>query len=97
MITHQDGTQVVSWRITWLLEVSYSELVVQASQGRSKLNNEKSTLLFDSRAKPSIIDATFSRNVGCVIDEIQKQECVGIGENSYVAKGRTRVEITLNG
>lgn len=43
-----------------------------------KINNEKATLLFDSWAKVSVIDTTFARKVVCVIDESQKQECVGI-------------------
>ena len=34
-----------------------------------KINNEKTTLLFDSGAEISIIDTTFARKVGCVIDE----------------------------
>uniref|UniRef100_A0AAV1T0U1 Peptidase A2 domain-containing protein n=1 Tax=Peronospora matthiolae TaxID=2874970 RepID=A0AAV1T0U1_9STRA len=62
-----------------------------------KINNEKAKLLFDSGAEVSIIDTTFARKVGCVIDESQKQECVGIGENVYMAEGRTKVKITLNG
>ena len=40
----------------WLLEVSYSKQLV--------------TLLFELGAKVSIIDTTFARKVGCVIDEI---------------------------
>jgi hypothetical protein len=52
----------------------------QAKAG-GKINNEKATLFFDSGAEVSVIDTTFARKVGCVIDESQKQECVGIGEN----------------
>ena len=43
-----------------------------------KINNEKANLLFDLRAEVSIIDTTFAHKVGCVIDDSQKQECVGI-------------------
>ncbi|CAI5722015.1 unnamed protein product [Peronospora effusa] len=54
-------------------------------------------MLFDSGAEVSIVDTTFARKVGCVIEESQKQECVGIGENTYMTDGRTRIKITLNG
>ena len=49
-----------------------------------KINNEKTTILLDSGAEISIVDTAFARKVGCVIDENQKQECVGIGENTYM-------------
>ena len=62
-----------------------------------KINNEKATLLFDSGAEVSIIDTTFARKVGCLIDESKTQECVGIGENVYKTEGRTKIKITLNG
>ena len=62
-----------------------------------KINNEKANLLFDSGAEVSIIDTTFARKVGCVIDESQRQECVGIGENLYMTTGRTKIKITLAG
>ena len=29
--------------------------------------------------------------------KIKKQECVGIGENTYMIEGRTKIKITLNG
>ena len=54
-------------------------------------------MLFDSGAEVSIIDATFARRVGCTIDDSQRQECVGIGENTYMTEGRTKIKITLNG
>ena len=54
-------------------------------------------MLFDSGAEVSIVDTTFARKVGCVIDESQRQKCVGIGENTYMTDGRTRIKITLNG
>uniref|UniRef100_A0AAV1TVW3 Peptidase A2 domain-containing protein n=1 Tax=Peronospora matthiolae TaxID=2874970 RepID=A0AAV1TVW3_9STRA len=66
----------------------------QAKAG-GKINNEKATLLFDLGAEVSIIDTTFARKVGCVINESQKQECVGIGDNVYMSEGRIKVEITL--
>ena len=71
--------------------------MVQASQDRGKINNEKATLLFDSGSEVTIIDTTFARKVGCVIDESQKQKCVGIGQNLYMAEGRTKVKMPLNG
>ena len=54
-------------------------------------------MLFDSGAEVSIVDTTFARKVGCVIDESQRQECIGIGENTYMTDGRTIIKITLNG
>jgi len=62
-----------------------------------KINNEKAALLFDSGAEVSIVDTAFARKVGCVIDESQRQECVGIGESTYMTKGRTRMKVTLAG
>ena len=50
-------------------------------------------MLFDSGAEVSIIDTTFARKVGCVIDESQRQECVGIGENL----GGNKIKVTLAG
>ena len=43
------------------------------------------------------MDTAFARKVGCAIDENQKQECVGIGENTYMTEGRTKIKITRNG
>ena len=54
-------------------------------------------MLFDSGAEVSIIDTTFAHKVGCVIDENQKQECVGIGESAYMTIGRTKIKVTLAG
>ena len=34
--------------------------------------------------------------MGCMIDDSQKQECVGIRENAYMTEGRTKIKITLN-
>ncbi|KAE9059045.1 hypothetical protein PF010_g30776 [Phytophthora fragariae] len=62
-----------------------------------KINNERATLLFDSGAEVSIVDSTFARKVGCIIDESQRQECVGIGENAYVTEGCTKIKVTLAG
>ncbi|POM81329.1 Hypothetical protein PHPALM_713 [Phytophthora palmivora] len=62
-----------------------------------KINNEKATLLFDSGAEVSIVDSTFARKVGCYIDDSQKQECVGIGENAYMTEGRTKIKVALAG
>ena len=55
-------------------------------------------MLLDSGAEISIVDTAFSCKVGCVIDENQKHECVGIGEKYiYMTEGRTKIKITLNG
>uniref|UniRef100_A0AAV1VD68 RNA-directed DNA polymerase n=1 Tax=Peronospora matthiolae TaxID=2874970 RepID=A0AAV1VD68_9STRA len=62
-----------------------------------KINNVKATLLFDSGAEVSIIDTTFAREVGCNIDESQRQECIGIGETPYMTVGRTKIKVTLAG
>ncbi|GMF29746.1 unnamed protein product [Phytophthora lilii] len=62
-----------------------------------KIDNEKADLLFDSGAEVSILDAAFARKVGCYIDESQKQECVGSGENVYVTEGRSKIKVTLAG
>ncbi|KAI9920258.1 hypothetical protein PsorP6_015929 [Peronosclerospora sorghi] len=67
------------------------------TKASGKINNERSTLLFDSGAKVSIIDSTFARKVGCQIDTIQAQESVGIGESTYLTEGRTRIKLTLEG
>ena len=53
--------------------------MVQASESSGKVYKEKATPLFDSGAETSIIDTTFARKVGCVIDESRMQECAGIG------------------
>ncbi|OWZ02040.1 hypothetical protein PHMEG_00026468, partial [Phytophthora megakarya] len=62
-----------------------------------KINNSKATMLLDSGAEVSIVDTTFARKVGCIIDESQRQECVGIGENVYTTLGRTTIKVTLAG
>ena len=59
-----------------------------------KINNGQATLLFDSGAEVSLIDIIFARKVGCMIDESQTQEFVGIGENVYMIIGRTKIKIT---
>ena len=62
-----------------------------------KINNEKAKMLFNYGAEVSILDTTFARKVGCVIDDSQTQQCVGIGENTYMTVGRTKIKITLDG
>lgn len=61
------------------------------------INNKKATLLFDSGAEVSILDATFARKAGCHIDENQTLECEGVGRSPYKIEGRTRLKITLAG
>ena len=51
-----------------------------------KINNEKATMLFDSKAEVSIVDKTFARRI----------ECVGIEKNIYMKDDRTNIKITLN-
>ncbi|KAE8972350.1 hypothetical protein PR001_g26637 [Phytophthora rubi] len=46
------------------------------------------------RSEVSIIDATFAGKVGYTS---QSQECLGIGENLYVATGRKKIKLTLAG
>ena len=53
-------------------------------------------MLFDSVAEVSTLDTTFARKVGCVIDDSQTQECVGIGENTCMPMRRTKIKITLD-
>jgi hypothetical protein len=38
------------------------------AKAMGRINNEKATLLFDSGAEVSILDAAFARKVGCYID-----------------------------
>ena len=40
---------------------------------------------------------TFAREVGCVIDEIQRQKRVRIGESTYMTSGRIKFNVTLAG
>ncbi|POM80503.1 Hypothetical protein PHPALM_1656 [Phytophthora palmivora] len=67
------------------------------SKAMGKINNSKATLLFDSGAEVSILDATFARKVGCHIDENQTLECEGVGRSPCKIEGRTRLKITLAG
>ncbi|POM76151.1 Hypothetical protein PHPALM_6651 [Phytophthora palmivora] len=67
------------------------------SKAMGKINNKKATLLFDSGAEVSILDATFARKVGCHIDENQTLECEGVGRSPYKIEGRIRLKITLAG
>ena len=53
------------------------------------INNKKATMILDSGVEIAIADTAFARNVECVIDENQKQECVGIGKKTYMTEGRT--------
>ena len=52
------------------------------AKATGKINNEKASLLFDSGAEISIVDTAFARKFGCVIEESQRQGCVGIGESA---------------
>ncbi|POM60571.1 hypothetical protein PHPALM_30564 [Phytophthora palmivora] len=67
------------------------------SKAMGKISKEKATLLFDSGAEVSILDATFARKVGCHIDESQTLECEGVGRSPYKIEGRTRLKISLAG
>ncbi|GMF55491.1 unnamed protein product [Phytophthora fragariaefolia] len=64
---------------------------------RGKLNNCCGVLLLDTGVEVSILDTTFAREIGCVIDTDVTQNCVGIRVETYYAVGRTRVKITLAG
>ncbi|POM70668.1 Hypothetical protein PHPALM_12857 [Phytophthora palmivora] len=73
------------------------ELDLLPGEAVGKLNNQRATLPFDSGAEISIVDSTFACNVACYIDNSQRQECVGIGENVYMTEGRTKIKDTLVG
>ncbi|GMF33732.1 unnamed protein product [Phytophthora fragariaefolia] len=62
-----------------------------------KLNNRRGVLLLDTGAEVSILDTTFAREIGCLIDTDVTQNCVGIRDETYYTVGRTRVKITLAG
>ena len=62
-----------------------------------KINNVKATLLFICGAEVSIIYTTFDRKVGYIIDESQRQDCIGIGETLCMMIGRTKIKVTLAG
>ncbi|POM60201.1 LOW QUALITY PROTEIN: hypothetical protein PHPALM_30967 [Phytophthora palmivora] len=71
--------------VTMALEISKTERLLKSgvfpdkrfkqSTTTGKINSEKTTLLFDSDAEVSILDATFVRKVGCYIDESHTLEC----------------------
>ena len=65
--------------------------MLKQAKAVGKINSERATMKFDSGAEVSIVDATFARKVGCMINESQKQECVGIGENVYMTEWRTKI------
>ncbi|OWZ10245.1 reverse transcriptase, partial [Phytophthora megakarya] len=48
-------------------------------------------------AEVPILDTTFAREVGCLIDTSVTQECVGIRDETYFTIGKIRIEITLAG
>ena len=54
-------------------------------------------MLFDSGDAVSVIDTTFARKVGCMIDESLTPECVGLGENTNRTVKQTKIKITLDG
>ena len=47
-------------------------------------------MLLDSGAEISIVDTAFARKVEVVYDENPKQECVGLGEITYMTEERTK-------
>uniref|UniRef100_H3H288 Reverse transcriptase domain-containing protein n=1 Tax=Phytophthora ramorum TaxID=164328 RepID=H3H288_PHYRM len=67
------------------------------AKAMGKIDNERATLLFDSGAEVSILNAAFARKVECYIDNNQKLECESDGKNPYMVEGRTRIKITLAG
>ncbi|OWZ19507.1 LOW QUALITY PROTEIN: hypothetical protein PHMEG_0006242 [Phytophthora megakarya] len=75
----------------------YWKFTLQQAKSIAKVNNENFTHLYDSGAGVIIVDSILPLLVGCAIDDSQKQECVGIGENVYMTEGRTRIKITLAG
>jgi hypothetical protein len=79
------------------LEVSRTRQEVPTGESHGEINNEKSTLRFDSGAEVSILDAAFARKVGCYMDSSQELEYEGVGSNPYMAEGCTRIKITLAG
>ncbi|KAJ8525555.1 hypothetical protein ON010_g15559 [Phytophthora cinnamomi] len=62
-----------------------------------KLDNRRAVLLLDTGAEVSIVDTTFAREVGCLIDTDITQECVGLRDETYYTVGRAKVKITLAG
>ncbi|GMF63901.1 unnamed protein product [Phytophthora fragariaefolia] len=62
-----------------------------------KLNNRRAVILLDTGAEVSILDTTFARELGCLIDTEVTQECVGIRDETYYTVGRTKIKITLAG
>ena len=60
------------------------------------IKHENVTMPLDSGAEISIMGSSFPRKICCFIDEYRKQECVGIGENTYMTEGRPTIKITLN-
>ncbi|OWZ22130.1 LOW QUALITY PROTEIN: hypothetical protein PHMEG_0003219 [Phytophthora megakarya] len=84
--------------IGWDLRPDYSSgKWFKQAKITGKINNSKATMLLGSGAEVSIVDTIFARKIDCIIDESQKQECVGIGENVYTTLGRTTIKVTLAG
>ncbi|POM63137.1 hypothetical protein PHPALM_27607, partial [Phytophthora palmivora] len=69
----------------------------QEVQTMGKINNKKATLLFDSGAEVSVLDATFALKDGCHIDGSQTMKCEDVGRSPYKIEGRTHLKITLAG
>ncbi|GMF31034.1 unnamed protein product [Phytophthora fragariaefolia] len=70
---------------------------IKQAKIHGKLNNRRGVLLLDTGAEVSILDTTFAREIGCLIDTDVTQNCVGIRDETYYTVGRTRVKITLAG
>ncbi|GMF43519.1 unnamed protein product [Phytophthora fragariaefolia] len=62
-----------------------------------KLNNCRGVFLLYTGAEVSILDTTFAREIGYLIDTDVTQNFVGIRDETYYTVGRTRVKITLAG
>ncbi|GMF20261.1 unnamed protein product [Phytophthora fragariaefolia] len=90
-------TLVIFFLLSLKLVPEAPDKTFRQAKATGKINNEKSTLLFDSGAEVLILDAAFALKVGCYIDNGQNLECEGVGKNPYMVNGRTRVKLTLAG
>ncbi|GMF31897.1 unnamed protein product [Phytophthora fragariaefolia] len=92
-----DGLEHLARGVAGILEVPRADKKFRQAKATGKINNEKATLLFDSGTEVSILDAAFARKVGIYLNNSQELECKGVGKSPCMAKGRTRVKLTLAG